>query len=231
MRVKLEGTTDTIPLRELIEMITYSSVTGLLNLYTEAQVTGHLYFRDGHLYHASLAEYTGVEALAGLFELSQANFSFVSDATSDEESLWGDIDYHVRIAERLAQRWRAIRPSIPSLDLTPVLLLAPEAALRRLGPAYHQVLDRIDGQHRIRDIISDLSWAAIDVAEAIAQMSQDKLIDLRSTIQPAAAPAAGAMRGGLFERLRSRVNDVSRSPGAEGVSLSAEELVLQVLRS
>lgn len=229
--MKIEGTTDTIPLRELIEMISYSSVTGALNLYSDKHIAGHLYFRDGNLYHADFEGYSGVEALAQLFELSYASFSFVSDITSDEESLWGDMDYHVRIAERLAQRWQNIRAHIPSVSLIPVLIVPCEAAMRRLGPAYHQILDRINGQHTIHEIVSDLGWATIEVAEVIAQMRQDKLIDLRDAAVQTATPAAGPTRTSLLDRLRSRGGDPPRPPGAEAQRISPEELILQVLRS
>ncbi|MBX0327486.1 DUF4388 domain-containing protein [Oscillochloris sp. ZM17-4] len=228
--MKLEGTTEDIPLRELIEMIAYSSVTGVLNIYTDS-ASGHIYFRDGHLYHCDSRDSAGLDALAGLFALHRANFSFVSDVTSDQESLWGDMDYHLQTAERLAHRWAAVRPSITSLDLIPALIIPFELAIRRVGPAHHQILDRIDGQHTIRAITDDLGWAMIDVAEAIAQLSRDSLIDLRHQGQGQEPEPATPQRGGLFNRLLSRASEPARQVGPAPLTISAEEMVLRVLRS
>jgi len=227
--VKLEGSIDTIPLRELIEMIAYSSVTGALNLYSES-FAGHLFFRDGHLYHCDAGELAGIDALAALFELVEARFSFVSDIASDQETLWGDLDYHMQVAERLAQRWKLIRPVISSLDLTPQLTVPFDAALRRVGPARHQVLDRIDGQHTLRAITEDLGWTQIDVVEAIAQMLQDGLVALRCETQMLESDPPCAARGGLFNRLLTRPGDSPRPLAPELPSNSAEEMVLRALR-
>jgi hypothetical protein len=230
IHVKLEGTIDTIPLRELIEMIAYSSVTGALNIYTESS-TGHLYFRDGHLYHCDAGDVIGIDALASMFELTEAGFSFVSDITSDQESLWGDLDYYMQTAERLAYRWTNIRSSITSLDLIPMLIVPLDTAVRRVGPSHHEVLERVDGQSTIRAITEDLGWAEIDVAEAIAKMVQDALADLRGDAQEPEPVSISVARGGLFNRLLSRSGDAPWQPAAERPTLSAEEMVLRALRS
>jgi hypothetical protein len=231
--VKLEGTLNTIPLRELIDMIAYSSVTGVLNLYAEQSV-GHLYFRDGHLYHCDFNSAAGVEALAGMLEVIQADFSFIGDVVSEQESLWGDMGYHVQMAERLAYRWQGVRAAIPSLDLVPILLVPFETALRRVGPSHHQVLDRIDGNHSLKAIVVDLGWAEIDLAEAIMQMLQDNLIELRHGAQ-LSLPVAQTLdppRNGLFDRLRPRQGAGTHQQVTERSRLvSPDEMVLNILRS
>jgi Domain of unknown function (DUF4388) len=227
--VKLEGTLETVPLRELLDMIVYSSVTGLLNLYAGALI-GHVYVRDGSLYHCEYNGAEGVEGLACLLELSQAGFSFIRDCVSDRESLWGDTTYHLQTAERLARRWQGVRPYVPNLSLVPVLLVSFEAALRRVGPAHRQVLDRIDGLHTIKAITEDLGWAEIEVAEVIAQMCLDSLIDVQREVEARSA-VAEHQRGSLFERLLVRPGDAGSRQPAERPGLSSEELVLRVLRS
>jgi hypothetical protein len=206
--VKLEGTLALFPLNELIEMVVYSSVTGALNIYGGAGAPGSLYFRDSVLYHVERDASEGVTALAELFELSQANFAFVSDVTSERESLWGALSQHLQTAERLAARWRQLRAYVPNLDLIPLLLVTSEAALRRIGPAHHGVLKSIDGQSNLRQIAVGLGWAEIDVAEAIVQMSVDGLIELRSprppTITEPDEPVAPRVGGGLFDRMRAQ---------------------------
>jgi Domain of unknown function (DUF4388) len=236
--VKLEGKLATFPLRELIDMIVYSSVTGVLNVYAPG-ANGHLYFRDGHLYHIDRSDQQGVEALADLFELEDSGFAFVSDLTSPEETLWGDLDYHVQSAERLAQRWRQVRAYIPTMSLIPVLTLAPEAAQRRIGPAHYPVLDVIDGTLSLSTLATILGWAPIDVAEAAVEMSLDGVIDLRrSPAQPTLQAGDSGQQGdrGLFDRILA-VATAARPlaaavpvPAESGARGSADESILRLLR-
>ncbi|EFO81680.1 hypothetical protein OSCT_0425 [Oscillochloris trichoides DG-6] len=223
--MKLEGTLETIPLHELIEMVSYSSVTGALNIYATS-VNGHLYFRDGTLYHCDIDGSVGQPALVKLFEIGEAAFSFVSDVTCNEESIWGDIEEHIRLAQRLARRWQVIRSRVPSLEQIPVLVVSFEVALRRVGPFHHQVLDRINGQHTLADIVTDLGWTEIDVAEVVAQMIQDRLVDLRT--EPATEnethPTVSGPRGSLFGRLLPRSGDTTQ-PGR----VATEELILHAV--
>ncbi len=225
--VKLEGSLETIPLHELIEMVSYSSVTGALNIYA-TPVDGHLFFRDGTLYHCDSAGSIGYPALVRLFELNQAAFSFVSDITANDESIWGDVEGHVRAAQRLGGRWREIRPRVPSLAMIPVLSVSFEAALRRVGPFHHQVLDRIDGQHTLEEIIADLGWTEIDVAEVVAHMIQDRLVELHT--EPVSdthtRSVAAEPRGSLFGRLLPRSGDTTH-PGR----VVTEDLMAQALGS
>lgn len=234
--MKLEGTLALFPLGELIEMVVYSSVTGVLNIYGGAGAPGSLYFRDGVLYHVERDVSEGITALAELFELSQANFAFVSDVTSERESLWGALSQHLLTAERLAARWRQLRAYVPNLDLIPLLLVTSEAALRRIGPAHHAVFKAIDGQSNLRQITVGLGWAEIDVAEAIVQMSVDGLIELRSPRpSPAAEPAEPVAsvpcgRGGLFDRMRAQTPPRAQAAAAQTTPIT-QPLPSELLQS
>lgn len=207
--MKLEGTLDMFPLRELLDMIVYSSVTGVLNIYGPGDA-GYLYFRESTLYHIERGQVQGIDALAELFELSNASFSFVSDAVSERESLYGTLSTHVQAAERAAARWRQVRPYVPSVDLIPQLLVPRESAARRVGPDNALVFAAIDGRASVRQIAATVGWATIDIAEAIGQLSLDGLVDLRSgRHQPAAHapvehPDPCRASEGLFDRILSR---------------------------
>jgi hypothetical protein len=233
--VKLEGSLDIFPLRELIDMAVYSSVTGVINVYSHG-VQGHLYFRDGTLYHAVRGRTQGIDALAELLEFSSGTFTVVNDVISDEESIWGALTHHLQTAERLASRWRMVRPYVPTLDVTPILLVPREAALRRIGPAHQHILAAIDGQATLREIAAAIGWAEIDAAEAIVQMSVDGLVDLRTRREGGAdapAPEAQAGHGGVFDRLRARgQQQTPRAPEAVLVNdaRTPEDLILKLLR-
>jgi hypothetical protein len=237
--VKLEGTIDMFPLRELIDMVVYSSVTGVLNIYGSGDV-GHLYFRESTLYHIERGSSSGVEALAELLELSHGSFSFVSEAIAHAETLYGSLSTNLLAAERLGSRWRQIRAYVPTLDLVPHLVVAREAALRRVGPGHHDLLLAIDGRASLRQIAVYLAWPTIDIAEAAAQMTVDGVVDLRNGNPQIARPAssqepAAESEGGIFDRI------LSRGGAPEGVEAPTrpldpssyagqEDLILRMLR-
>ena len=238
--MKLEGSIRTFPLRELIDMVVYSSVTGVLNLFDQGP-PGHLYFRDSVLYHVDRGAARGEEALAELFELSNATFAFVSDLTVEEESLSDALGQHLQNAERTAARWRQLRPHIPHLELIPRLKVTREAAIPRVSIAHHQVLAAIDGRTSLQQIATDLGWTAIETAEVIVQMVVDGLIELGS--QPTAAPANPFGGNGVFGRVIAQTQAPPRPsavpqgqtrpqaptpPSAE--ARTPEELILQLLR-
>lgn len=240
--MKLEGTLQTFPLRELIDMIIYSSVTGVLNLHA-AESVGHIYFRDGRLYHADHCEMRGVESLAAMFDLPPAaRFAFISDLTIDEESIWGDAEFHLQSAERTAVRWRHVRPMVRGLGLVPKMLLAPEAALTRAGPSYQRLITVVDGRQSLHQIAEQLGWADLDVAEAAARLIQAGVLELgeaEHASEPVAAIDEPLHRGdgGLFSRLRAKMGrpaSVEAEPARAMESFpawSSEERIFQILQS
>lgn len=238
--MKLEGTLDTFPLRELIDMVIYSSVTGVLQIDGPGEA-GRLFFRDGALYHVERGAAQGVEALGELFELSSGSFSFASKAESAASSIVGPVSAHLEHADQLGVRWRQIRRYVPTLELYPVLVVSREAAVRRVNPYHYPLLEGIDGKTALRQLAAQCGWDGIDVAEAAAQMSLDGVIDLRRgpDLAPAAPLPQIAARGeGLFDRLRGRPGLAQQpTPPAAGPPhsgepprASSEDLILQLLR-
>lgn len=233
--MKLEGTFETFSLRELIDIVIYSSVTGVLNIFGAGD-SGHLYFRNSVLYHVERGPARGVEALGELFELREASFSFVSDAVVDDQTLYGSVEAHVLAAQELGIRWRSIRTHVPRLDLVCRLVVAPELAERCIHPRHLPMLAVVDGQRTLRQIAALLSWAEIDVAEAAAEMSGDGVVALGKAFdapreQPRNEPQTSG--GGLFDRIlaRAQVYDAELAASEYAPpSNTAEEQILRVLR-
>ncbi len=233
--MKLEGTTSSFPLHELIDMIVYSSVTGVLNIYA-VDLSGYLYFRDGHLYHVDAGTAEGVDALAVLLERPQANFAFVSDPTVDRETLWGDHEQYLRMAERLASRWIHVRPHVSHLELIPLLLVPAEQLQRVVYPAHLPLLEAINGRRTLLDLAQELSWASIDVAEALVQLIADRQVELKAAPSEDCAPFDDRsddkrFGAGIFDRMRHQNSGIRRVGHEAPVAPpNADEFVLRVLR-
>lgn len=236
--MKLEGTVSIFPLRELIDMISYSSVTGVLNIYA-SQCSGHLYFRDGHLYHVDAGGIEGVKALGLIMEQADASFAFVSDPTIDRETLWGDHEPHVRQAERLAVRWQRIRPRIAHLGLIPALNVTLEQIEQRVNPAHMTLISTIDGQQSLADLAQHLGWAEIEVAEVVMNLLDEQLVRLSEVPQAGNRMAATTRpdepnnpQGGLFDKFRRNVRQplATAEPEAAQQPPLGDELILRLLR-
>lgn len=234
--MKLEGTFETFSLRELIDIIVYSSVTGVLNIFGPGE-SGHLYFRDGSLYHVERGPARGVEALGELFELRSASFSFESEVVVAEETLYGSLAALVAMAEDLGSRWRKVRAHIPRLELVGRVVVSREQAERRVHPHHYPVLAAFDGQRSLRQVAAEIGWAEIDVAEASADMSADGVLMLRAPQQGGGhaaggegAPAALPAGGGLFDRILARRPATADALPAQAPVARRDDSAEQILR-
>jgi len=202
--VKLEGTLDTFPLRELIEMTVYSSVTGVLTVYS-ASTVGRVFFRDGRPYHASYGDERGEQAVVRMFEEDKGAFSFVADTASDEATLWYDPLDLIEQCEQQARRWAQVRPEIPHLRLVPQLLNAPEGNQITLDTDHWPVFSAIDGTRSVGEIVALLGTDALEVCEALATLQRAGLLQLAAataaTPQVAGEPTVARTHTSLFDRL------------------------------
>jgi hypothetical protein len=194
----LQGTLDIFPLAELIDMAGFSSLTGTI-MISEGKRGGQIYFFNGKPYHAEYGSLEGFEALAAMFESTQAAFRVKNDMMTDRSTLWGDIDYHLRTAQRLAQRWSQVRPYISSLDLIPDLNGKREQLLPRVSPSHTAIFDLIDGEMSLAQIIVESGWGDIDAAEVVTQLVLDNIVRMT----PARMPTTDAGRSVVAQKNRS----------------------------
>jgi hypothetical protein len=205
--VKLEGSLDTFPLRELFEMTVYSSVTGALTIYNDG-ASGQVFFRDGMPYHATYDGERGEHAVVRMFEDHRGTFAFVADTTSDDDSLWHDPLDLVELCERLARRWARVRPEIPDMRLVPQLLHRPESDRITLDAEHWPVFSAIDGARSVEQIIEVVASDPLEVCEALMALQSGGLLKLAAAAdapRPPAGPARSQAQGGFFDRLLSTI--------------------------
>jgi len=176
--VQLDGTLDKFPLRELIEMVGYSSVTGVLELRTADDIA-QIYFRDGRPYHASAGSLAGADAMAAMFEERDAPFRFVADREIAEATIWSDPWELIERGQEQARRWERIRARIASVEGVPILRIAPSAGQVQISEAVWPVLAGIDGQRTVRQVAEHLNWVLLDTCEALLTLVERDLIDLQ----------------------------------------------------
>ncbi|NJM06006.1 DUF4388 domain-containing protein [Candidatus Gracilibacteria bacterium] len=205
--MKLEGSISTFPLRELIDMVVYSSVTGSLNVYGTSG-SGHCFFRDGRLYHSTYDLLSGPIALEALFAAQNTHFTFVSDATVEEETIWGNFQFLLDKAEQDAERWRRIRATIPVESGTPRLKMSLEKA-QEAAPQLADLLMLIDGVQTLPLLQQALGWERIDLCEALEQLVERGVVTFDARLLPVRSstpgrPSSATIDRGIFERIMQR---------------------------
>ncbi len=191
----LHGTLQQMPLRELIDLGVYSALTGSIDIHGEQ--SGRIFFDNGQIYHIECAGQIGVEALGILLNVQNGTFNVSSGARSDLHSVWGDIETIMRSADRAALRWRRVWHQVSSLELTPQLLMPAETAKGLAEPAFHLLIDMIDGRKRLCDLAAELRWSAIDVVEGIVQLMRLRIVRLEALPAPLQEQTPPAVQSGM----------------------------------
>lgn len=215
--MQLEGSLSQFPLRELIEMAVYSSVSGVLEVQVGNDV-GRIFFRDGLPQHAELAELQGVDAIGRMFAEQDAPFRFRADSKPVTPTLWMDPWEIIELAEHQAQTWIRVRPYVPVLDAIPTLQMPVQRARSLISDDLNPLLMLIDGHRSILDIARDLAVAPIDAYVSIATLVQQKIVTLAPTPLPTGSASerqtapgeAEEKHGGFFERLIARALEEER---------------------
>jgi len=176
--VQLDGNLNKFPLRELIEMVVYSSVTGVLELRAGAEI-GQIFFRDGQPYHAAAGQRTGMDAIAAMFEERDAPFRFVADHEAQEATLWLDPWELIERGETQARQWVHIRSFIPDLECVPALRDAPTTNQIHIRETVWPLLAAVDGRRNVNEIAAYLNLVQLDACAALADLVEQGLIEIR----------------------------------------------------
>jgi hypothetical protein len=214
--VQLEGRLASFPLRELIEMVAYSSVKGMLEVRTPA-LAAQLYFRDGVPSHAVAGELRGIDAVGLMFEQQDGDFRFYAGSEPDDDTLWMEAPDLIARGEQLARRWAPLRPLFPSMTCVPALDARADRTKVQISEDIWPVLSVVDGKRNILAIAEMFGVECHQVCTALATLHQSGLIRITMPDDPASPQAAGAEsqqgKRGFFERLIERtLEEEARNP-------------------
>lgn len=187
--MQLDGNLNKFPLRELIEMVVYSSVTGVLELRAGTDI-GQIFFRDGQPYHAAAGQRMGMDAITVMFEERDSPFRFVADREAEASTLWIDPWELIERGEAQARQWARVRTFIPNLECVPALRGNPATTQIHISETVWPVLSAVDSQRNVIEIATYLNLVLLDACVALADLVEQGLIEIRRSF---AAPA-----GSLF---------------------------------
>jgi hypothetical protein len=172
----MEGQLGSISVRDLIQMISFSSITGLLEINTADQVL-QLYFYEGRPTHANTADLRGIDAVGIMFEQHQGQFKFHRGVTCEDETIWNDASELIARGETLARIWAPVREHIPSSAWIPTLIHTESNI--KLNTELWSILSQIDGIRSVAAIAASTPFGLLDVSRAIMMLKQRGVVTLR----------------------------------------------------
>ncbi|GAB4111439.1 MAG: hypothetical protein Fur005_20570 [Roseiflexaceae bacterium] len=179
----MEGQLGSISVRDLIQMIAFSSITGVLEINTADQVL-QLYFYEGRPTHANTADLRGIDAVGFMFEQHQGYFKFHRGVTCEDETIWNDASELIARGETLARIWAPIREHIPSSAWIPTLIHTESNI--KLNTELWSILIQIDGTRSVAAIAESTPFGLLDVSRAIMMLKQRGVVTLRPPATPLA---------------------------------------------
>jgi hypothetical protein len=206
--VQLDGKLGQFSLHELIEMIVYSSVAGVLEIGT-GDGRGRIFFRDGLPYHAAYGDCVGFEAVCLMFQRRTDPFRFVAGAVCSDETLALDPWDMIEHAEKQAQLWERVRPRIPSLSWVPTLCTSTADHIQ-ISEGVWPVLSAVDGQRSVAAIAGFLNLTVLDVCLALISLLDQGLIMIKQPLPALLTPrpSSHTSANGFFERLIAGIPDL-----------------------
>jgi hypothetical protein len=206
--VQLDGKLGQFSLHELIEMIVYSSVAGVLEIGS-GERRGRIFFRDGLPYHAAYGDCVGFDAVCKMFQRRADPFRFVAGEVCSDDTLALDPWDMIERAEQHALLWERVLPRIPSVGWIPTLCTT-NAEHIQISESVWPVLSAVDGQRNVAAIAAFLNVAVLDVCLALISLLDQGLIMIKQPLPALLTPrpSGHAPASGFFERLIAGISDI-----------------------
>jgi uncharacterized protein DUF4388 len=205
----LQGTLETLPLPELLGLLSHSRKTGALWL-DAGNSSAVLYLVEGRCAAAESSD-AGEPLLDHDALLARViDVCFAVERTEDgkfrfgpEQSAWScddtvDLDVAVDELGRLVAEWRDIQSVIPSLDCR--MKLADDLGVDELtlDRERWQLVVAIDGRRSVRDLVRKTDRPVLDVCHTILSLVDAGAVNVGA---PPAAPAAPRTNGTTRQRV------------------------------
>ena len=215
----LQGSLSELPLPDVIQLVSVSGKTGAFEIQGE-QETGNIYLREGQIVDAVVGRLRGDSAVYEMAIWSQGNFSFNPGEETDQVTVHISNANLMMEAARRLDEWRVLSRKIPSLDLVPYFTPRDQGTDQvTLSPQEWILVTRIDGEHSIEEMASELKWSAFDVSKLLFGMITSGLVALCSPGEASnenqrwqAGPSPVTMLG-LAEKIRAVAVDVVGAGG------------------
>jgi hypothetical protein len=183
----LEGDLSEFPLTDIIQLFDLSKKTGavvLQGLRGQEQIEGWLYFRDGKIVHARLADAAPLEATYTFFTLSSGPFRFYDDTQAETTTITQSNEMIIMEGIMRQEAWAKIQSHIPSLTMIPRLVPNPAATGTEINLEADEwrVLTMVNGKNSVAQIAQRSNLGELRTCEVIARLLVSGLIEKRSVV-------------------------------------------------
>ncbi len=84
--MELKGNIKDFPLPDIIQLVGLGKKTGMLTI-TFMNQKANLYFKDGHIVHATMLSAEGKDAVMKMFHLEDGKFHFYTEVVAERETI------------------------------------------------------------------------------------------------------------------------------------------------
>jgi Domain of unknown function (DUF4388) len=225
---ELTGTLEGVGLPALVRFLSGLHKSGCLRI-THQDWRGEVFFQNGRVINASFGSTRGTAALDALVQaLSGGAFAFDAEASPSEER---NVDLEQAALQAhlddLAARTVNGQASLPSLDAVPHLVSGDDERDDQLplDRGMLQTLLMVDGQHSVREIVSERG--TLDVLWQIANLVEVGLVRLErlrgSVAGGSGSTAPAPLRSGVSEPPHSIASEAPRRTVPEPPRAAAPE--------
>ena len=181
------GRLASFPLPDLLNLCVETMISGMLTIAV-GDDRYSLYFREGHLYHATGPDEEGYAAVWPLFEISDAPYHF-SIGTRERSQTISDVTPAVLArARQLAHDWARLRPFVGGPGVVPLLTEPPTVDHVQINEEDWPVLSCIDGQRTISGIAQLAAIDEIAVCYSLLQLQERGLVEIQCARSQVATP-------------------------------------------
>lgn len=184
----LEGDLREFPLTDIIQLVDLSKKTGAVYIGGQRgvhRIEGKIYFRDGKISGADIANLPPLEAIYTCFTLESGHFRF-SDAAEDTlEKPMITMSNEVIIMEGIMRQeaWAKTQDQEPLLDVVPRLIPNPATGSSEISLEAEEwrVLTMVNGKNTVRQIAQHSGLGETRTSEIVTRLLADGLIEKRAT--------------------------------------------------
>lgn len=180
----LEGDLSEFHLTDIIQLIDLSKKSGAVFLRGQRgqqQLDGWLYFRDGKIVGARLANLPPIEAAYTFFTFTSGPFRFHDDVQLDAPTITQSNEMIIMEGIMRQDAWAKLQEHVPSLNMIPRLVPNPAATGNEINLEADEwrVLTMVNGKNTVAQIAQRSGLGELRTCEIIAQLLASGLIEKR----------------------------------------------------
>jgi DNA-binding MarR family transcriptional regulator len=180
----LAGELSEFPLTDIIQLVDLSKKTGGVQIRGRRgaqQLEGWLYFRDGKIIAAELADLAPLEAALTFFTLASGPFQFHEGTQPASQTITQSNEVIIMEGIMRQEQWAEIQDTAPALNMIPRLVPNPASTGSEISLEAEEwrVLTMVNGKNTVAQIAQRSGLGEVRTTEIVTRLLANGLIEKR----------------------------------------------------